>query len=292
MTTKRSKPIKNVLIFYRKKSKEAKNLANELSEWLHSKKIKVFYHPDQKPLGSSKKVDSERVLNSLDLIVVLGGDGTYLYATRYIEGRDIPIMGVNLGSLGFLTEIRKDNVFDTMELALKNKMEYQKRSLLRVKVKQKGKLKHSFLALNDIVLERGNYSRLISVGIYSNEHHLSEMRADGLIVSTPTGSTAYNLAAGGPIVHPDTNAVTITPICPHSLTNRPIILPDTHEICLKIQSPTQKAHFIVDGQKITQLSPNDEITIHKAGIEHTLVRPPSLSYFELLNMKLQFGQRI
>ncbi|MFK8139397.1 MAG: NAD(+)/NADH kinase [Bdellovibrionales bacterium] len=280
------------LVIYRDRGKEARELANELSEWLVEHGKTVFYHSAQKALNKAKKISSERMFSTMDQVIVIGGDGTYLKAVSYVGERNIPIMGINMGSLGFLTETRVEEMYKSARMLIDGKMKYQERALLRVKILQKGKIKASSLALNDLVLERGPYSRLISLAIYSEDKLVSEMRADGLIIATPTGSTAYNLAAGGPIIHPDAESLVITPICPHSLTNRPLILPDNHKIKLKIQSATDKAYCMIDGQRQAILNPNDEIVIHLAKVNHTLVRPAYLSYFELLNTKLQFGQRV
>lgn len=283
--------IQRVAIIYRSKGREAYQLAQKLSKWLEQRKVNTYYLSEQKSLSHSTKLN-KKDLGKLDLIVVLGGDGTYLYAVSQLGGRNIPVLGVNLGSLGFLTETRSNELFTIMEIALKGGMDRQVRSLLRVRVMRKNKVAKEYLALNDVVLERGPYSRLIKLGVYSNEFLVSEIKADGLIICTPTGSTAYNLAAGGPIIHPDCRGIAITPICPHSLTHRPIILPDDQCITLKIQEDMQKACFMIDGQQKEVLSPNDEVKIRLAMVTHTLLRPPSRSYYDLLSTKLQFGKRI
>lgn len=291
-STLTKKRIRNVFLVYRERGEEAKNIAQDLCNWFSDQKIGVYIHPEQDKLQNAKKISSPRSYSAIDHVVVLGGDGTYLRAVHYLGERKIPVMGINMGSLGFLTETRLEEMYPSLRLLLNGGMDSQERNMLRVQVKQNGKLKDSWLALNDVVLERGPYTRLISMAIYSNENLISEMRADGIILATPTGSTAYNLAAGGPIIFPCTDALAITPICPHSLTTRPMIVPGDHEIRLRIQSQTQKAHFMVDGHNRATLNPNDEIIIRQAKVKHTLVRPPAQSYFELLNSKLNFGQRL
>lgn len=290
-TSSRDGSIKNVAIIYRSKGKDALQLAQKLSKWLKQRHINNFYLSSQKPLTHSEKLNKSD-FDKLDMIVVIGGDGTYLFAVSQLGGRNIPILGVNLGSLGFLTETKSNELFTVLELAIKDSMDRQIRSMLKVQVVRKGKVTKEYLALNDVVLERGPYSRLIKLGVYANEFLVSEIKADGLIICTPTGSTAYNLAAGGPIIHPDCKAIAISPICPHSLTNRPIILPDDQNITLKVQEDMQKAYFMIDGQKQEILSPNDEVKIRLATVTHTLLRPPARSYYDLLSTKLQFGQRI
>lgn len=285
------KKIKNVAIVYRARTPEAFQMAKELTTWLKGHKLNVFGHPEQKPLPGAKKISSPKQLDELDLVVVLGGDGTYLFAASLLDGRPAPMLGVNMGSLGFLTETRKEDLYKAMELALKNKLQESPRTLLEVDVIKKGKRIGHYRALNDVVIERGNYSRLINLAIFSDDQLVSELKADGLIIATPTGSTAYNMAASGPIMHPTTRAVVLTPICPHSLTNRPIILPDEHEIRLRINQEAQKGYFMIDGQKHEMVGPNDEVLIRKSKVQHLLLRTPSTSYFDLLKTKLQFGQR-
>jgi NAD+ kinase len=284
--------IKNILLVYRERGEEAKHIAQDLCNWFKDQGIGVYIHGDQDKLKNAKKIASNRSYSSIDHAIVLGGDGTYLRAVHYLGERNIPVMGINMGSLGFLTETRLEDMYPSLRLLLSGGMDSQERNMLRVQVKQNGRIKDSWLALNDVVLERGPYTRLISMAVFSNENLISEMRADGIILATPTGSTAYNLAAGGPIMFPCTDAMAITPICPHSLTTRPMIVPNHHEIRLRIQSQTQKAHFMVDGHNRATLNPNDEIIIKPAKVKHTLVRPPATSYFELLNTKLNFGQRL
>ncbi|MEC9281670.1 MAG: NAD(+)/NADH kinase [Bdellovibrionota bacterium] len=283
--------VNNILLVYREHGTEAKKKAQDLCNWFQERGIKVFLNSKQDKLKNSFKISKDSELSKIDHCIVLGGDGTYLRAVHYLGERNVPVMGINMGSLGFLTETRLEDMYPCLNLLLEGGMDFQYRNLLRVQVKQNGKIKDSWLCLNDVVLERGPYTRLISMAIYSNGNLVSEIRADGLIAATPTGSTAYNLAAGGPIMFPCTEAIAITPICPHSLTTRPMIVPSDHEIRLRIQTQTQNAIFMVDGYNRATLSPNDEIIIRQAKVKHTLVRPPAQSYFELLKSKLNFGQR-
>jgi len=167
----------------------------------------------------------------------------------------------------------------------------QSRTMIKVTIKKKGKQPATYFALNDIVIERGPISRLINLAIYSDDHLVTELKADGLIVSTPTGSTAYNLASGGPIVHPDVKAIVITPICPHSLTNRPITLPDDKPVTIKVNQSTQKAVFMVDGLKMADVRDADEVVISRGEFPHLRLVSPNSSYFDVLRTKLNFGQR-
>lgn len=280
---------KNVCIVYRPHKVEPLKVATELTHWLKQQKAIVYTNPDQKLLQGTKRL-SKKNLTKMDFIIVLGGDGTYLRAVRLLEGLQIPIVGVNLGHLGFLTEVQLEDMYQIIQLALKNKFEVRPRSMLNVSFKRKNKTKN-LLALNDIVIERGPYSRLISLSIYSDDSLVTELKADGLIISTPTGSTAYNLAAGGPIIHPEVRAIVITPICPHSLNDRPITLPDDQTISIKMTTIESKALFSIDGQKIEGLEMEDHIVIKKSKASHYKVHLPNNSYFEILRKKLNYGHR-
>ncbi|MCB0348817.1 MAG: NAD(+)/NADH kinase [Bdellovibrionales bacterium] len=292
MKQKKFSPVlKNVGIIYRRRSAGAQKETKKLITWLQEKSVRVFIS-DTKVSNSKTKALTSTNLSNLDLLIVLGGDGTYLYAVSLVQEKNIPILGINWGSLGFLTETPAESMYTVLELALLGQLQYQSRSLLKIMVKRKNRKPTSYLALNDIVFERGPYSRLISLLLYTNNDYVTESKADGMIIASPTGSTAYNLAAGGPIMHPDTKALIVTPICPHSLTQRPLVVPENHKICVKIQAPTQKANFMVDGQKMETLSPNDEVIVEVAKVRHTLVSSANYSYYELLRKKLQFGKRI
>lgn len=224
-------------------------------------------------------------------MVVLGGDGTLLRAVRLLEGRPVPILGVNLGNLGFLTETREGEVYEVLDLAIKGKLDKRKRNTLQASVKGKDDKEVVLQALNDIVIERGPESRLIDMTINYDENFVSNVRADGLIIATPTGTTAYCLAAGGPIVHPHVNALVVTPICPHTLTNRPLILCDEAPIRLKLNPYPSEAVMMVDGERFRNLTVDDELIISKGKNPVTLLSLPSRNYFEVLRAKLSFGVR-
>jgi NAD+ kinase len=281
---------KNVLIVYRPHKKEPFKVAQELANWLNSQNAAVFTFSDQKQIPNTKKI-AKKDLKKLDFVVVLGGDGTYLRAVRFLNGiQNLPIIGVNLGSLGFLTEVTVEEMYHVVQKALKGKVALKPRSLLDVAVKKGNRVIH-LTALNDVVIERGPFSRLISLAIYSNDMLVTELKADGLIISTPTGSTAYNLSAGGPIVHPEVKAIVVTPICPHGLTDKPITLPDDQRLSLKITSVESKALFSVDGQKIEGINTKDLIQIKKSELSHMKLDLPNNPYFEVLKKKLNYGKR-
>ncbi len=270
--------MKHVLIVHRPDTPAAEKLAEEVKQWLQGRKISVAMRDQTSPQDP-------------ELVVVLGGDGTYLEAVRLLKGKKVPILGVNLGSLGFLTETRQEELYTNLELTLEGKMQMRPRSMLQVSVLRGGKARIDQRALNDVVLERGPYSHLINLSIHWDGHHVSPLKADGLIVATPTGSTAYNLAAGGPLVHPEAPCIVLTPICPHSLTSRPMIFPDQKELRLQLKDPLQGAFLTLDGKTVGELSAEDEVVVEKAPCLHYVLRKPDHNYFSLLRDKLKFGER-
>jgi len=286
---------KAIALVYRADTAAAVTLAKALTQWLNERDYKVYTAPEQKVIQGTSLLKTPAGLEKMSLVIVLGGDGTYLRAVRLLHGKSIPILGVNLGSLGFLTPTRADELFTAVENTLENKMELRPRSMIQVQLIRKGKKKLELLALNDIVIERGSLSQLINISIHSEKLLVSEVKADGLIISTPTGSTAYNLSAGGPILQPETKAFIVTPIAPHSLTSRPLIFPDDIQLSFrmvgKLQNRKDQAHFVVDGVKVDQISTDDEVIIRRSKMDHLLVRDPNQNYFHLLREKLKFGDR-
>lgn len=297
------KPHSHVAIVYRPQTKAATELGEKLVKWLKARQYQVSTGPDQKALKGTKTLASAKAIQKADLVVVLGGDGTYLRANRLLQGQAVPILGVNLGSLGFLTTTRADDLFEALEETLNSKRNLQPRSMVSVEWWRKGKKKADLLALNDVVIERGSLSQLINLSILIEKKLVSEVKADGMIIATPTGSTAYNLAAGGPILHPSVDALVVTPIAPHSLTSRPLIFPDDKTLYFKIRGKesgrgssakkekASSAHFVVDGFKVSDLGPDDELRIKRAAKDHCMVIAPFANYFHLLREKLKFGDR-
>lgn len=280
-----------IALVYRLETAKAVSLAKKVADFLKAKGHEVFTGPDQKLVPGTKAAKSKAQLDSLKLIIVLGGDGTYLHAVRILEGRNVPILGFNMGSLGFLTAHSADNALNVIEDALTGKMELRPRSMIVAKILRKGKTRGEYHALNDIVIERGSLSQLINTAIYSDKFLVSEVKADGFIVASPSGSTAYNLAAGGPILHPESPVFVVTPVAPHSLTSRPLIVPDNSTLSFKLDGKTVKAHFIVDGLKVTELSADDEVVLTRSCYDHWMVRQTDHNYFTLLREKLKFGDR-
>ena len=281
---------KKILIIYRQQTTVAQKLAQEVSQWLAKKSIAVYSHPKQK-ISKNVRVATVKTLGCLDLIVALGGDGTYLEAVRLLKGKRVPILGVNVGSLGFLAETKIEDLYPRLEMTLSGRMEMYPRSMVRIKVKTNGKVRRQCTALNDVVIERGAGNNMLTLSTYCEHQHVCDYKADGLIIAAPTGSTAYNLAAGGPILHPEVKSFVVTPVCPHSLTNRPILFPENKTLTFKFKKGQSKIALNVDGQHVCNMSHRDEVFIQLDSKVHFVLRHPSHNYFDLLREKLQFGAR-
>ena len=280
--------VKRAAVVFRPESENALHLARELCTWLAGKKIKCYSHPKQN-LG--RQVPRYKPSQKLDLVVVLGGDGTYLEAVRMVGKNPVPMLGVNMGSLGFLTVHRAQDLYDVMELALSGKLEPQARSMIDISIRRAGRERGQFQALNDLVIERGPTSHLIHLGVHMDGQMLHSLKADGLIVATPTGSTAYNLAAGGPILHPAVEALAVTAICPHSLTSRPFIFSNQFAISFQLIGKNVRAILSVDGSKVAEVTERDEIHVERSQHVHWMYRRRGHNYFQLLREKLKFGER-
>jgi NAD+ kinase len=275
---------------YRPGTQTALDQARELASWLKERGYTVYAAPAQELTPDTSKVDSTTI-DLLDWVIVLGGDGTYLGAIRMLEGRQVPILGVNLGNLGFLTVVRRDDLYKAVECALQGKFELRSRSMLLVQVRREGQVRSSHIALNDAVLERGSNTHLINIEVMIRNTPVSQIKADALIVASPTGSTAYNLAAGGPILHPDVKAIVVTPVCPHALTSRPLIFPDDQELMFRVLNKDKRAILTVDGFNCGEITVDDEVIIMRNALDHFVLRKPSHNYFRLLREKLKFGER-
>lgn len=225
-----------------------------------------------------------------DLVVVLGGDGTLLSVTRNDVG-ETPFLGINLGTLGFLTEHSVDRLFPLVHAALAGDLEVEERQRLEVTVERPGREPIVRRALNDVVINKSALARMVVLSVHVDEAYLSRFKADGLIVATPTGSTAYNLSAGGPIVYPTVAVVLVTPICPHALTNRPIALPLDSVIDIRLESRSEEVYLTLDGQEGFPLSPRDLVRIRRCSEPVCLVTDPGRSYFHVLHRKLKWGER-
>jgi NAD+ kinase len=266
-----------------------------LVRWLQSHQIDAFIDREtQGCLGAGPQSFSREELGSkIDLAIVLGGDGTLLSAARAVavSGHDVPILPVNFGALGFLTSVTLDELYPLLEEVVRGNCRTSVRMMLDAEVRSNGHSAGRQCALNDAVANKGALARMLDFDVYVDQDRVGRYRADGLVVATPTGSTAYSLAAGGPIVDPELDAFVITPICPHMLTNRPIVIPGSARIDLDFAAAEEPVYVTLDGQTGFQLKANDRVTITKSAHRVTLVRPPSKSYFEILRSKLRWGER-
>lgn len=278
-------------IIYKGGHEPARREAEKLSSYLKGRGIKVFMEEMASSVGNYGCIEQESyVPDAVSWVVVLGGDGTLLGAARKVGPLGVPIMGVNLGGLGFLTSIPLSRLYQVIDKLIKGKLEIEKRIMLDINVLREEERVCQFSVLNDVVINKGPLARILDLDVFINDEFLTTFRADGLIVSTPTGSTAYNLAAGGPIIHPTMSNFILTPICPFTLTNRPIILPETETIIIKLRSKSsEKVSLTFDGQVGFDLSHKDRVFIKKSDKQISLVKSPDKSYFEILRTKLMWG---
>jgi NAD+ kinase len=290
--------MKRIGIIAKKNKPEAVAIAKDLVEWLRPKKIEVYIEEEIEKLlipnfseAFWKSIKREDIPTDIEMIFVLGGDGTLLSVARQVWNKNIPILGVNLGGLGFLTEITLDELYPILERVIRDEFEIDEREVLEVGVIRGGKRIAEFVVLNDAVVNKGALARIIDLETTINGEYLSTFRSDGLIISTPTGSTAYNLSAGGPIVYPTLHTIVITPICPHTLTIRPIIIPDDVKIRTLLKSRDEEVTLTLDGQQGFGLEFEDVIEVKKAQGHILLIKSPYRRYFELLREKLKWGER-
>ena len=277
-------------LIVRSNSPEIVALSKELFSWAASKQHQVLIEFDTaKTLGLSGGIDSFELCKSAELIVALGGDGTLLSIARFAAANDKPILGVNFGKLGFLTEVTPEELISTLEDYVEKKVRLAKRTMLDVAVVCEGENVFSAEAINDVVIQKGTKTSLIDIDIQVDGKDLMRVRADGVIFATPTGSTAYSLAAGGSIVHPDVDVVLLTPICPHSLTVRPIILPAKSKVTLSIPEHKGEVVLSVDGQLSYELTSFHKLHLTKSKSQLKFVHSRSRDYFEILRTKLNWA---
>lgn len=278
---------------------EAAGLIAELAGWLEARDVRPVFDTETAALvglpAGRRTWERDELPSHCDLVVVLGGDGTLIgMASRVANAAvDIPILGVNFGSLGFLTEITLPEMFPALESVLDGTARIEARLMLRARTLRDGAVFSDRLALNDVVITRGAMSRIIDLAVAIGDQPVMRVRADGLIIASPTGSTAYNLAAGGPIVHPAVDALLLTPIAPHMLTNRPIVVPAAAEIRVQPASGASNDELFVtlDGQSGHDVHPDDTITIQRAERSVRLVRASARTYFDVLREKLKWSER-
>ena len=276
------KSIRNVGIIAKKQEQRVRRVMNEIVQWLRDRDVVVSVEPE------AEDASADFISAAMDAVISLGGDGTLLRAARVVGERGVPIVGVNFGSLGFLTEVRMDEIYAALEAMLDGRYGIEERGMLHVEVSRDESVLSRYLALNDAVVNKGAVSRLIELEIRIGDQPAIFTRSDGLIISTPTGSTAYSLAAGGPIMYPTLEAIVVTSICPHSLTNRPLVMPDRQELQVRLMRGRGDVILTVDGQVGMTLRPNDRIRLRRADTPLKLLLPFRKRFFDILNEKLQW----
>ena len=287
--------IRTVGIISKPNSAAAASIVPVLIEWLRERGMAVRID-EQTALyagagGSSSGIPRDEVPEGCDLVIVLGGDGTLLAAARAIGRRETPLFPVNLGGLGFLTAITIDELYPELERAFRGEHRIAKRKLLATEVVRGGEVVAAYEALNDAVLTKAAIARMIDLDAHVDEQFVCAYKADGLIVSTPTGSTAYSLSAGGPIIFPSVPAICITPICPHMLTNRPVLVPETSVIRIISRTPGESVFLTIDGQVGNPIREGDTLVCRSSDYTLRLVRPPHMMFFDVLRQKLKWGER-
>lgn len=291
-----NREIKCVGVVVKPNHKEAWTTACELSVWLEKRGISLIGKTREESENFDQEkcrieiVETEQFQLKADLMVVLGGDGTMISSARLTGDREVLVLGINYGSLGYLTEFRIEEMFPALEEILAGNYEIDRRVMLDVEHWRGSEKLSSGRVLNDVVINKSALARIIEVEVNLNNLFVNSFRADGLIVSTPTGSTAYNLSAGGPIVFPSMNAIVLTPICPFTLTNRPIVVPDTDEIVISLKYENESVVLTLDGQIGYSLEGKDRVVIHKSATTFNLIQPPNRNYFDVLRNKLKWGR--
>lgn len=284
-------PVHKLGLVWKRQDPSIPRIVSGIIPWLQERGVEIFVDQDSmaEPLSvTANVVPPEELPTRVDAVSVFGGDGTFLYAARIIAARGVPILGINLGSLGFLTEVKLERMREAFKGLLTGNYGIEDRMLLDVEVLKNGGHPARYTALNDAVINKGTIARIIELEVSVDSQLVTMTRADGIIVSTPTGSTGYSLSAGGPILHPTLEALIITPICPHTLTNRPVVVPDSAVvgICLRHGKDVM---LTVDGQVGMPLEQGDCLHIKKAEHSIRLIQIESNPFFKLLREKLKWG---
>ncbi len=278
-------------IIVKQNSPEALTMLNQLAEWLSAKGIKVYVEKEVKGPFSSIPINRTEMPALVEMMVILGGDGTLLGVAREVAKNEVPILGVNLGGLGFLTEIAREELYPVLEKVIKGDFHADEREVLHVAVIRKGREMAEYTVLNDAVINKGALARIIDLETTINDQHFASFKSDGLIISTPTGSTAYNLSAGGPIVYPTLHCIIVTPICSHTLTNRPVVIPDDVTVRVILKTKEEEVILTLDGQQGFPLEYDDVVEVKISDACILLIKSPHRHYFALLREKLKWGER-
>lgn len=280
--------LQEVGVVTRTASREAIRTAAELADWLGRRDIQAYLDGGtQRALGQQGTATYQQD-QRYDLVVVLGGDGTLLSVARSVPP-GVPLLGVNLGRLGFLTEVSRSELYPTLMRVMSDDFHFEERTLFEAKLRREGKSQQHFRAFNDVVITKSALARIIELTVKVDGHLLARYRSDGLIISTPNGSTAYNLSAGGPILSPDLPVAVLTPICPHTLTLRPIVVPDTGTIEVTLETQGEEVFLTVDGQEGGSLGYRNTVAVHRSQAPVRLVRMNDRTFYDSLREKLKWG---
>lgn len=274
----------------KRRAAHARDVARRLVEWLGANGHRALAEPDDAVWLGAIASDKSDMFARADVIAVLGGDGTLLATARLAGEREVPIVGVNLGGLGFLTEITIDDLQATVERSLRGEATIDRRRMLRATVRRASGEAEVYQALNDAVLSRGSLGRIIDIETHVDGKFLALFKADGVIIATPTGSTAYSLSAGGPLVHPSVRVVVLSPICPHTLSVRPIVIDDASLLAFRLRSPGEELLLTLDGQQTVRLGADDVVEVTRSPHHACLVRSPQVGFYDLLRTKLGWAR--
>ena len=287
-----SVPFQSIGIISRPRRSNLAVVVPPLLDWLESHGVRVLYDTETASAlqDCSKGIERDQVAKNSQLLLVLGGDGTLLAAARVAAPLDIPILPINMGSLGFLTSFKLEEMYPALEETLAGRLPSSERVMLDVELEREGKVVERQTVLNEAVINKGALARMIDLELVIDGEFVCRYRVDGLIVATPTGSTAYSLSAGGPIVHPSVESWVITPICPHTLSDRPVVIRDSSHVEIDLSAGTESVFLALDGQTGIPMQPADRVRMSRAAERLKLIQPQKKSYFEILHSKLKWGE--
>jgi NAD+ kinase len=292
MHSKRQIPLTRVGVIIKPKLKQAQAVLRQLSDWLAGHSIELVAEPavqEIAPECQATIVPREEIARRVDLIIVFGGDGTMIATARSLDHPPVPVLGVNFGGLGYLTEFTLEELFPALEMILHGEIGVERRVMLDATVLRHRQPMAVQSVLNDVVVNKSALARIVDIECLVNDQYVTTLRADGLIVATPTGSTAYSLSAGGPIIYPTMEAILITPICPHMLTNRPLVVPHDSTVKLILRSAREEVTLTLDGQIGIALQSDDEVVVQQSRRFFEVIQPPEKNYFQVLRDKLHWG---
>lgn len=283
--------MKKIGIISKLEREEPVEILRKLIPWLHQKGCEPYVDRETAAVLGIKGYGRNEIPSLVEAVFVLGGDGTMLSVSRLVAERGIPILGINLGSMGFITEVNRDEIYDAVGKVLSGGCSIENRLMLSARIVRNRERISESIVLNDVVINKGALARIIDLDTSINDTYITTFKSDGLIISTPTGSTAYSLSAGGPILYPTLNNIVLTPICSHTLTNRPTVLPGDFRIRIILKTPSEDVFLTLDGQVGFPLKINDIVEIEKSSFETHLFIPFERDYFEILRTKLKWGER-